>query len=219
MPGTPAPAVAAPATPALRAERRTARWTGAAYLGLAVTGMLGFLLLRPVVRESGAAMHALLGLELLIVICQAAAAVGFYALFRRDRPVEAFAVAVFGMANSAAILASAALLTAAAGLAPTAAGFSLLLDAADAFWSVGAVFFGLWLIPMGLFAMATARLPRILGGILVAGGIGYIGNALLAAAAPAAPGWLGEVLVIPASIGEFWTLGYLLTVGIRAPRD
>lgn len=200
-----------------RAELRTARATGGAYLSLAVIGMIGFLLVRPGARETGEGIHAVLALELLIVLCQAAAAVGFYALFRRDRPVEAFAIAVFGMANASAILASAALISVAAELGPDD-GFAPMFAAADAFWGVGAVFFGLWLIPMGTFVLATSRMPRPLGWVLVAGGAGYVANALLTLAAPDLPAWIGEVVVLPATLGELWMLGYLLIRGIRAPR-
>ncbi len=211
---------------------RIARWTGVAYLALGVFGMLGFLIVRPILRVEGdptatlsrlveLAWLAQLGiaLELLIVIAQAATAVGFYALFRTDRPVAAFAVATFGMANATAVLASAAMLITASGVAAApvgdpAATVTLLLVAADAFWSVGNVFFGLWLIPMGWYVLSTGRMPRPLGWILVVGGAGYVAGALLAAAAPGVP-VIGDLLVMPATIGEFWMIGYLLIRGIR----
>ena len=109
---------------------RTARFTGAAYLALAVFGLTGFLVIRrrlSVEGDSAATLanlvehsslaHLGIALELLVVIAQAAAAVGFYALFRRDRPVAAYGVATFGMANAITILVSAALLVVASGVA------------------------------------------------------------------------------------------------------
>ncbi|PZQ87653.1 MAG: DUF4386 domain-containing protein [Leifsonia xyli] len=209
---------ATPTLTRIRTDRRIARATGGAYLALAVVGMLGFLLVRPTARDSGDGIHLLLALELLVVVSQAAAAIGFYALFRRDRPVEAFAVAVLGMTNATAILASAALITAAARLGVDDDAFPVLFGIADAFWDAGALFFGLWLIPMGSFVLVTSRMPRALGIVLVAGGGGYVLNAFLAIAAPATPAWLGEVMVLPATVGELWMLGYLLIRGIRAPR-
>ena len=174
---------------------RTARWTGVAYLSLAVCGLAGFLVIRPRVRVEGdpaatlanVVEHAWLAhlgivFELLVVIAQAAAAVGFYALFRRDRPVAAYGVATFGMANAISILGSAALLVVGircgvrTGLARVArpALSGCCLPARTPIWAVGAVFFGLWLIPMGWFAISTLRMPRALGWVLVVGGLGYV---------------------------------------------
>lgn len=220
---------------------RTARWTGSAYLTLAVFGMLGFLAIRPQLRVEGdptatldrlvehaALAHTGIALELLVVIAQAAAALGFFALYRHDRPDLGFGVAIFGMGNAAAILGSAALLVAASGvaadsaLAPAgdaAATVALLLTIADAFWAVGAVFFGLWLLPMGWFAISTRRMPRVLGWILVVGGAGYVLSAVLGAGIPWIPAAAIDVLTIPATIGELWMVGYLLIRGIRPARQ
>ncbi|WP_150460895.1 DUF4386 domain-containing protein [Nesterenkonia ebinurensis] len=224
----------------MSSDVRIARRAGAAYLALALFGVVGFLVIRPRLHseDDPAATYinlveqAWLGnlgiaFELLIVIAQAAAALGFYALSRSERPVAAYAVAAFGMANALTILGSAAFLILASqvaadpGLAPdndAAAAVALAFSAADAFWAVGSIFFGLWLMPMGWFMVSTRRMPPVLGWILMAGGIGYVLNALLSAAAPGLPAPLLDMLTIPATIGEFWTIGYMLTKGIRAPR-
>ena len=213
-----------------------ARLTGAAYLALAVTGALGFLVIRSALlmpgdpaatlqnlTEQSALAHGGVALEVLIVITQALAAWGFYALFRRDHPVAAFGVAVFGMANAAAILTSAALMSTALAvvadpsLAPggdAAATVGLLYALSSACWTVGGVFFGLWLIPMGWFILATRRMPRVLGWLLVIGGVGYVLGAVLTVAAPQLV-TVANALAMPASIGEFWMIGYLLIRGIR----
>ena len=213
-----------------------ARLTGAAYLALAVTGALGFLVIRSALlvpgdpaatlqnlTEQSALAHGGVALEVLIVITQALAAWGFYALFRRDHPVAAFGVAVFGMANAAAILTSAALMSTALAvvadpsLAPggdAAATVGLLYALSSACWTVGGVFFGLWLIPMGWFILATRRMPRVLGWLLVIGGLGYVLGAVLTVAAPQLV-TVANALAMPASIGEFWMIGYLLIRGIR----
>ena len=216
---------------------RVARWTGIAYLALGVFGMAGFLVVRPQLRVAGdpAATltllveqswlaHVGIGLELLTVMAQAGAALGFYALLRPDRPAAAFGVGVFGMANATAILGSAALLMAASAvagdtsLAPAgdaAASVGLMLAIADAFWAAGAVFFGLWLVPMGWFVLSTRRMPTALGWLLIVGGGGYVLSCLLAAAAPGTPSLVVDGLTIPATVAEFWMIGYLLVRGIR----
>jgi hypothetical protein len=216
-------------------ERRSARAAGAWYLGLAITGIVGFLLIRPAVYDPDDAATTLknlttdeglarLGLEveLGIVVTQALAAVWFYKLFRSINPVAAWAVGVFGMVNAVAILASSAAVATAlevaggSGLAPgddAAATTQLLFRLSDSFWGVGALFFGLWLIPIGWIVARSVRFPPALGWILIVGGICYIAGAFVDAAD--APTWLGDALRVPATIGEFWMIGYLLVVGIR----
>lgn len=213
----------------------TARWTGAAYLGLAVTGMAAHLVLTPqlvrpgdpaatlqVLRESPALGQLALLAELLVVVTQALTAWGFFALLHRDRPAAAFAVASFGMANAVVLLggtafrAVAALVAGDAGLAPggdAAATVALMFELSDAAWTAGAVFFGLWLIPMGAFVLGTRRMPLVLGWALVIGGAGYVLSALLTPIPSLAP--VGEALAYLATVGELWMIGYLLTVGIR----
>ena len=203
----------------MNALRRTARWTGGAYLALAVLGALGFLLVRPLAAQSAGYARLGVALELGVVVAQSLAAVGFFALYRRDRPTEAYAVATFGIANAIAILGSAALLTAALAVPAESGGDpgtgALLRAVADAFWTTGAVFFGLWLVPMGTFLLATRLMPRLLGVVLIAGGVGYVASAVISAALPEARG-MADLVALPATVGELWMVGYLLTVGIRS---
>ena len=101
----------------MNAQMTTARATGSWYLGLAVTGVLGFLLVRPmlyVVGDPAATLDNLttrqglarLGivLEMGIVVTQALAAVWFYKLYRSVRPTAGVAVAAFGLVNAVAIM-------------------------------------------------------------------------------------------------------------------
>ena len=218
---------------------RTARWTGAAYLALAAFGMGGFLLLRPRLHIAGdpaatldalqahaALAHLAVVLELGVVAAQALAALGFYALFREDRPVAAYGVATFGMANATAVLGSAAMMIAAVGVAgdtttaDAASTVALLFRISDGFWLAGGLFFGLWLIPMGAYVLSTSRMPRLLGWILVVGGVGYIVGTALGVGWAGAPAWLVDGLPLPATVGELWMIGYLLIRGIRpVPSD
>jgi len=217
-----------------------ARLAGIGYLGLAVVGTLGFLVVRPtfqIADDATATLAAItadptmlqlgIALELLVVISQAVAAVGFFALFLSDRPVAGFAVASFGMANAVLILGSVGLLVATLAisgdqsLAPSgdaAATAALLLELSAIAWQVGGVFFGLWLIPMGWFALSTRRFPRPLGIVLIVGGVGYLLGTLIGAAVPAAPNVLVNSLPLPATVGELWMVGYLLVRGIRPAR-
>lgn len=223
---------------------RTARATGAWYLGMAVTGMLGFLVLRPrvfdvadpsatlgrLVDNPGLARLAV-ALELGAVLTQAVAAAFFYRLLHGTSPGAAFGVAAFGVANAVIISGSAIAMGVAvqvandgasvAGLDPAGA-VALLQAGSAAAWRVGAVFFGLWLVPMGSVALRHGLFPRVLGWFLVLGGGGYVLSAFAddAAGAPAllvsAPALLVSALTVPATIGEFWLMGYLLVRGVRS---
>jgi hypothetical protein len=202
---------------------RTARITGSLYLGLAVSGMLGFLITRPRLFEAGdpaatltnltdqpGLAAALVVFELLIVLTQALAAAWFYRLFRPGDPVSAIGIGAFGMVNATVILISAALLSSAGNLAADPFGdaantVQLLFLTSGELWTAGAIFFGLWLIPMGTAVLRTGWMPRALGWVLIAGGVGYVVNAFVGF----------DPLTIPASIGEFWMIGYLLFIGVR----
>lgn len=219
--------------------RRTARVTGLWYLALAVAGVLGFIVVRSQILVDGDPAATLanlvdrealarlgLVLELSIVIAQALAAVWFFKLFRPINHTAAWAIASFGMANAVAVLISGAALAttlAVAGnpnMAPggdAAATVQLMYELSASSWSVGAVFFGLWLIPMGHVVATTRLMPVWLGRILIIGGAGYVLSALIGLGVADAQGWLVDGLTYPATIGEFWMIGYLLIEGIRRP--
>ena len=215
----------------------TARATGAWYLGLAVTGVLGFLLVRPELfaegdaaatlanlQEKQALAHLGVLLEMAVVVTQSLAAIWFYKLFRGIRTAAAVSIAAFGLVNAVAIMASAVFMATAsavaadASLAPAgdaAATVGLLWQLSTDAWGIGALFFGLWLIPMGWVAITTARFPKALGWILVVGGIGYLLSSVVGYGSVDPPSVLVEGLAFPATIGEFWMIGYLLVRGIR----
>lgn len=220
--------------------RRTARVTGVWYLALALAGLFGFLIIRPAIYVSGdpaATMsnlvdketlaHLGLFLELALVVTQALAAVWFYKLFKRINETAAWALAVFGIVNAVAILASAGFMATAltvsgdAGLAPggdAAATVQLMYELSTNAWGVGALFFGLWLIPMGHVAASSGRMPKWLGWTLIVGGCGYVLSALVGYGIADAPAWIVDGLTFPATVGEVWMIGYLLIVGIRPSR-
>jgi len=210
--------------------RRTARTTGLAYLGLAISGMLGFLVFGRLHAPGDAAQTAAnlvaneglarLGIvaSVATVLTQAAAAVCFWQLFRRVDPVAAGSIAAFGLVNCVVILVAAMSWTTALGAALRADAASapdalLLYDLGAAAFSFGGVFFGLWLIPMGWLALRSGWMPRALGWILVGGGVGYVLSVVLTTLAPDADG-ASYALTVPATVGEVWMVGYLLVKGV-----
>jgi len=217
---------------------KTARITGVWYLMLAVSGTIGFLAFHPQVYDSTDPEKTLVNLteseslarirllfELAIVASQALAAIWFYKLFRTINEWGAWSLGIWGTMNSAVIMISAISMGAALDIANSSAQsydnkvalIQLLAQFITNAWGVGGLFFGLWLIPMGYIVLTSKRMPLWLGRILIVGGIGYIlttfikymgfANALI------------DSLVIPATIGEFWMIAYLLIYGIRAANE
>jgi hypothetical protein len=95
-----------------------------------------------------------------------------------------------------------------------AATVQLLYVVSGHLWGVAGTFFGLWLIPMGWLVMRSRWLPRLLGWLLIVGGVGYVLSAFvtyLAGGADLAAG----LLIVPATIGELWIIGYLIIIGVR----
>ena len=84
-------------------------------------------------------------------------------------------------------------------------------------WNAGGLFFGLWLLPLGYLITSSKRMPVWLGRVLLLGGIGYLLSTFLNYAGIKGS-WVG-MLSLPATIGEFWMIGYLLIFGIRPERD
>ncbi len=212
-------------------DRRTARTTGGLYLGLALTGMLGFLILRPMLvdpdpattlanlQEHETLARLEIGAEMAVVVFQALAALWFFRLFRAVDDVAAGAIALFGAINAVAIMGSAACLATALDAASGSAGAAegtpqLMYVLSENLWGVGNLFFGLWLVPMGWCVLRSATMPRMLGRILLVGGAGYVLSGFVTYLLPDA-GVLAGVLVVPATVGELWMVGYLLGVAGR----
>ncbi len=231
------------ATPAIGATgfnrhelKRTARTTGLLYVALAITGMLSFLVIRNQIFvtddpagtlanlvEHTALARAGIVLEMSLVLAQALTAVWFYRLFRSVDSFAAGSLAAFGLFNAAMIAGSAAMLATALDVAKDAslnaagnpaATAQLLYVISGHLWGVGAIFFGLWLIPMGSLAQRSGWLPSLLGRILIWGGVGYVLSAFVTYLFPDAETIAG-LMTLPATVGEFWIFGYLTIRGVR----
>lgn len=213
--------------------KHTARLTGLAYLGLAVCGLLGYMVVRQQLYVAGDAAATTANLvahgglarfgiaaDLTTVLTQALTAVWFARLFRRVHTFAAGAIAAFGLVNAVIILvatvfSATALDVALADGAPgdRVATAQLLYELNGAAWNLGGLFFGLWLIPMGWLAWRSGYMPRLLGWTLVGGGIGYVLSTYVAALAPGLAG-PAYALTVPATVGELWMVGYLLWKGV-----
>jgi len=211
--------------------KRTARITGLAYLGLAIFSLLSYLLIRNQLyvpddaTQTAANLIAHEGLarlgivtDVAVVLTQTATAVSFWTLFRPVHPVAAGSIAAFGLVNAVILLIATAYSATALDVAQRADATStsnvlLLYDLNNTAFSLASLFFGLWLIPMGWLARRSGYMPRPLGWILIGGGAGYILSVFVAALFPDASGVV-TALTVPATIGEFWMVGYLLIKGV-----
>lgn len=214
---------------------KTARLTGVWYLILAFSGLLGFMIFHPQIFESNdpeVIVNRLISLEsisrirllfeLLVVISQALAAVWFYKLFRDINKWAATTLGIWGTVNAIVIMVSAIAMLSAIDIAHSTLDFEekigliqLLSSLISNAWSIGGLFFGLWLIPMGSIVVSSGRMPVWLGRTLIVGGIGYLLQTFIHCIGLKSP--FVDLLVIPATIGEFWMIGYLLIHGIRPP--
>lgn len=216
---------------------KTARIAGIWYLAMAISGILGFLIFHPQIFDSEDAQKTLINLidqeslartrlllEFAIIVSQALTAVWFYRLFRNINEWAAWVVGIWGMTNAIVIMISAISMGSAIEIATSSqvvenkiVFIELLSSLIANAWGVGSLFFGLWLIPMGYIITSSKRMPLWLGRTLIAGGIGYLISTII--------NYLGfesslsDYLTIPASIGEFWMIGYLLIFGIQSGNE
>lgn len=91
-------------------------------------------------------------------------------------------------------------------------------DAYDHGLLIAELFWGLWLLPFGYLVLKSDVVPRVLGGFLIVGGLGYVievfGSILFANYSQTA---LSNYVTLPAAIGEIGTCLWLLAVGVNRP--
>ena len=218
---------------------KTARTTGAWYLLMAISGILGFMVFHSQIFVSGNPEQTLtnlielestarirLLLEFAIVISQALTAVWFFKLFKDNFEWEAWTLGIWGMVNALAIMISAISIASAIGIANSDTGalkdkvalIQVLQNIISNAWGIGGLFFGLWLFPMGYIVIKSKRMPVWLGRVIILGGIGYLITTIIRYAG--IDFGFNRFLILPATIGEFWMIGYLLIYGIRpAPSE
>jgi hypothetical protein len=213
---------------------KTARLAGVWYLVLAISGIFGFLVFHPqifVADDASKTLNNLINLgsisrlrllfELVIIVSQALAAIYFYKLFCDINNWAATTLGIWGTVNSVIIMVSAISMSSAISIATASSPtfqektilIQLLGEISTNAWMVGGLFFGLWLIPMGYIVISSGRMPMWLGRILIIGGIGYLLQTFIKSIGVQSS-YL-DMLVIPATVGELWMVGYLLIYGIR----
>lgn len=213
-----------------------ARTAGIWYLIMAISGILGFLVFQPQVYDANpqktitnlvegeTIARVRLLLEFVIIVSQALTAIWFYRLFRNVKEWAALAIGIWGTVNAVVITVSAIAMGASIKIALSSRVMEdkvviidLLTNLISNAWGVGGLFFGLWLIPLGYIITSTKRMPVWLGRTLIIGGVGYLISTAINYAGISGS-WTGS-LTIPATVGEFWMIGYLLIFGIRPVKE
>ncbi|MFI6321962.1 DUF4386 domain-containing protein [Nonomuraea sp. NPDC050556] len=211
------------------------RITGVLYLLLAVFSGLPFLLLTERVMVTGDAVATTRNLlanetlarvgfvgEILGLTCWVLLGVAFYRLLAHVGKWVAGVMVLF-VGTGAAIMGAAlinyfaALLVAmdgsyAAGLGQVGSETLVLLflNLRVNGYLVAQVFFGLWLLPLGYLAYKSGRFPKALAVLLVVGCAGYIVDMLARFLVPDIAPTIAPFAIIPATVAEFWMVGYLL---------
>lgn len=90
----------------------------------------------------------------------------------------------------------------------------LLIDAFMAYKAPTAVFYGLWMAPLGFLFIKSSFMPKILGAILIVGSCGYVIHSVYMIAAPA----VTERFVLISVVAEVAAIVWLLGFGVKKPK-
>ena len=107
--------------------------------------------------------------------------------------------------------------TATVGAAGATALAMLMLDLQHYGYYIAGIFFGLWLVPLGYLAFKSGMFPKVLGIVLVVGGIGYLFDTLAAFVAPELTPIIHPIAALLGIVAEVSLLAYLLVKGVRSP--
>jgi hypothetical protein len=214
--------------------RREGRVAGALYLGVVVTGMfclayvpskLGVTLGDAIPRAGlfRAGIAAFLAMQVAFLLLP-------FALYRVlgdvDRRAATLMVALAAVSVPIGLVAAThriealPLLEGASGNPTQAmeAAFASCLQRYGHGLRVASLFWGLWLLPFGWLVLRSARLPRVLGLLLILGGLGYV----LQVFGGLVPGFTESALAryarLPAAFGEIGSCLWLLVFGARSGR-
>jgi hypothetical protein len=81
---------------------------------------------------------------------------------------------------------------------------------------IAAMFFGLWLLPLGYLVITSGYVPKVLGVLLIIGGVGYLVDLLVRFLAPGFDAGISP-LVIPGAVAELSLAAWLLVRAVRVP--
>jgi hypothetical protein len=222
--------------------QRLARATGLLYLVLAVLGMFSAMVLESLVvaGDAQATADRILGSRwlfgsslvtwLVVVVADVAISVTLYLLLRPVSHTLSLLAAALRLVYSAVLAAvllnlfdAFRLLTGVQGAVGPAGREpqAMALAALDTFstgFLLALVLFGVHLLLLGSLLYRSRYVPRVLGALVVAAGVGYIADSLAGLMLADHGGLVSAVLLTPAVVGELGLTAWLLLRGVRAPR-
>lgn len=80
------------------------------------------------------------------------------------------------------------------------------------------IFWGLWLIPFGQLVYKSGFIPRVLGVLLIVGGISYVLESCTVLLFPDYRSTISQVTMVAAALGEFLIILWLLVKGVSGDK-
>ncbi len=216
------------------ALRRDGRIAGALYLVVVATGMFCLAWVPSQLGTGVADAAAHIGLFRAGIAAFMAMQVAFLllplALYRVlgdvDRRAATLMVALAAASVPIGLIALSHRMEALSLLDSTAAHATAAVDAAFAAslqryghgLRIASLFWGLWLLPFGWLVLRSARIPRVLGVLLMLGGIGYVVKVFGGLMPGFADSAFARYATLPAALGEIGSCLWLLAFGARASR-
>ncbi len=94
----------------------------------------------------------------------------------------------------------------------------LLLELHQHGYSLGGVFFGLWLLPTGILGYRSGMFPRWFAVIVIIGSVFWLLDPFVVFGAPEAPEFLRGIISAITAIAEIGLILFLLIVGVMRPK-
>ncbi|WP_028050549.1 DUF4386 domain-containing protein [Cellulomonas sp. URHD0024] len=168
------------------------------------------------IRDARDSMRLAFAADLTAFTCFMVTVVLLFVLFRRVNLDLAVGFLVPGIAavviqSLSMILHGGALLVATGKWPGSDETATLLLDMHTLSNNIAQIFFGLWLLPLGLVVIRSGYVPRVLGYLLMVGGLGYLIDILLQFAVGADP----DSTIVFSSVGGVAEVVFLLWLLIR----
>jgi Domain of unknown function (DUF4386) len=223
----------------MSSESTLARVAGSLYLVVAVGGGFAELVVRSSIVEPGDAAATADNIRASATLFRAGfvadlvqatfflfTAMALYLLLRHVNELVARAMVVF-VAVSVAIIclnllnqwvalqvATGQTLAGAVGPAGADALAGLFADMHRSGYLIAQMFFGLWLLPLGYLVLRSGWFPKVLGVLLIVGGVGYVVDLFVQFLAPGVAEVIEAFVVAPAAVGELWFVAWLLVKGV-----
>jgi hypothetical protein len=80
---------------------------------------------------------------------------------------------------------------------------------------VAHIFWGLWLLPLGLLVLKSRWMPKAVGVLLLCAGTAYVGVGITAILVPAAARLLAQWAVVPEALGELGFICWMMIFGFK----